>query len=311
MATTVTAPVGNSIALAQLYLPMLDEIYKVESRSAILDTAVDRVQFVNANTVNIYTIDAKGMGNYSRNAGFVPGDVDGAWHSYALSTDRGRSYMVDTLDNEESMNMAFGGLLSTVERQHIVPEIDAYRFATYAYGAAAANKTSADLSTGSAAVAAIDAATVALDNAEVPYEGRILFVSPATYGLIKAGVTRMVMNRDDNVDYNVAMYNDMRVITVPQPRFVSAITLANPSDHDGAGGYSAASGAYNLNFMIIHPSAVLQVMKHYVTRIFSPEQNPEADAWLLQPRFVHGAWVKSQKTNGIYVHTAGSAIPSN
>ena len=63
--------------------------------------------------------------------------------------------------------------------------------------------------------------------------------------------------------------------------------------------------------MILHPSAVLQVMKHYVTRIFSPEQNQEADAWLLQPRYAHGAWVKSQKTNGIYVHTAGSAIPSN
>lgn len=311
MATTVTAPVGNSIALAQRYLPMLDEIYKVESRSAVLDTAADRVQFVNANTVNIYTIDAKAMGNYSRNVGFVPGNVDGSWQSYALSTDRGRSYMVDTLDNEESMNMAFGGLLSVVERQHIVPEIDAYRFATYAYGAAAANKTSADLSTGAGAVAAVDAATVALDNAEVPYEGRILFVSPATYGLIKAGITRMTMNRDRDVDYNVEMYNSMRVITVPQPRFVTAITLANPSAASDAGGYSAAAGAHNINFMIIHPSAVLQVMKHYVTRIFSPEQNQEAEAWLLQPRFVHGAWVKSQKTNGIYVHTAGSAIPSN
>ena len=28
MATTVTAPVGNSISLASKYLPILDEIYK-------------------------------------------------------------------------------------------------------------------------------------------------------------------------------------------------------------------------------------------------------------------------------------------
>ena len=311
MATTVTAPVGNSIALAAKYLPLQDEIYTSESKTAILDTAADRVEFTGANTVNIYTIDAKGMGNYSRNAGFVPGDVSGAWHSYALETDRGRSYMVDALDNEESMNMAFGGLLSVVERQHIIPEIDAYRFAKYAYGAAAANKISADLSTGSGAVGAIDTATAAMDNDEVPYEGRILFVNPNMYKLIKSGITRMVMNGDKNVNYNVDMYNDMRVITVPQKRFVTAITLANPSDHDDNGGYAPAAGAYNINFMIIHPSAVLQVMKHYVTRIFSPAQNQEADAWKLQPRFSHGAWVKSQKTNGIYVHTAGSAIPSN
>lgn len=311
MATTVTAPVGNSIALAAKYLPLQDEIYTSESKTAILDTAADRVEFTGANTVNIYTIDAKGMGNYSRNAGFVPGDVAGAWHSYALETDRGRSYMVDALDNEESMNMAFGGLLSVVERQHIIPELDAYRFAKYAYGAAAANKISADLSTGSGAMDAIDTATAQMDNDEVPYEGRILFVNPNMYKLIKSGIVRMTMNGERNVNYNVDMYNDMRVITVPQKRFVTAITLLAPSDHDDEGGYTPAAGAYNLNFMIIHPSAVLQVMKHRVTRVFSPAQNQEADAWKLQPRFSHGAWVKSQKTNGIYVHTAGSAIPSN
>lgn len=311
MATTVTAPVANDIELAARYLPLQDEIYTSESRSAILDTASDYVQFVNADTVNIYTIDAKGMGNYNRNAGFVPGDVAGFWTPYQLQTDRGRSYMVDVLDNEESMNMAFGGLLSVVERQHIIPELDAYRFATYANGAAAANQISADLSTGAGAVAAIDDATAQMDDDEVPYEGRILFVAPSTYKLIKSGITRMVMNGDRNINSNIEVYNDMRVITVPQKRFVSAITLLDPQDHDDNGGYTPAAGAYNLNFMVIHPSAILQVMKHRVTRIFAPSQNTQADAYLLQPRYSHGAWVKSQKTNGIYVHAAGSAIPSN
>ena len=39
MATTMTAPVNNSIALAQKYLPILDEIYKEGSKTSILDTA--------------------------------------------------------------------------------------------------------------------------------------------------------------------------------------------------------------------------------------------------------------------------------
>ena len=305
MATTVTAPVGNSIALAQRYLPMLDEVYKAESKTAILDTVSERVEFTGANTVNIYTLSPVGMGNYSRNAGFVPGDVTGSWQNYVLNTDRGRSYMVDALDNEESLGMAFGGLLGEVERQHVIPEVDAFRFAAYATGAHSDNKTRAVLSTGSGAIAAIDAATVALDNAEVPYEGRILFVSPTIYDLIKSGVTRFIENRDRNVDYNVAMYNDMRVITVPQGRFNTAISLAAPTDHDGAGGYSKEG--YQINFMIIHPSAIIQVMKHYVPRIFSPEVNQEADAWKLNMRYAHGAWVLSQKTKGIYVHTNTTA----
>ena len=304
MATTVTAPVTNSIALAQRYLPMLDELYKANSRTAILDTVSERVSFVGASAVNIYNVDPVGMGNYSRNAGYVPGDVDGTWATYTLNTDRGRSYMVDALDNEESMGMAFGGLLSEVERQWIVPEVDAFRFASFAAGASSATQASAAISSGSAAIAAIDAATVALDNQEVPYEGRILFVSPSMYGYIKAGVTRMVMNRDDNVNYNVAMYNGMQVITVPQTRFVTAIDLAAPTAASAAGGYTKASTAKDINFMIIHPTAVLQVMKHYVPRIFSPAVNQEADAYKLNIRFAHGAWVLTHKSNGIYLHTS-------
>lgn len=304
MATTVVAPAANQIGLAELYLPLLDEAYKAESKSAVLDTLSDYVRFTDGNTVNILNIDPVGMANYDRNAGYVPGDVTGTWQPYVLETDRGRSYQVDFLDNEQAMGLVVPNLLGTVERQHIIPEVDAYRFAQYASGAAAGNVVTETLSAGAATIASIDGATEALDNAEVPYEGRVLFVSPATYRLIKSGITRMVMNRDRDVDYNVEMYNDMRVITVPQPRFQTAITLNNPTTSSGAGGFAPASGASAINYMIIHPSAVLQVMQHYAPRLFSPEQNIEADAWRVQPRYCHGAWVKTHKTNGIFVSHA-------
>ena len=299
MATTVVAPASNSIAYAAKFLPLLDEQYRAESKTSILDTLSDYVRFTGANTVNIFNIDPVGMANYDRNAGYVPGDVTGTWQSYVLETDRGRSYQVDYMDNDQAMNLVVPNLLATVERQHIIPEVDAYRFAQYAGGAAAGNVTTETLSTGAGAVASIDGATEALDEAEVPYEGRILFVNPATYKLIKSGITRMVMNRDRDVNYNVDMYNDMRVITVPSARFNTSITLNAPTAHDGAGGYTA-SGA-TINYMIVHPSAILQVMEHYAPRVFSPEQNIEAEAWRVQPRYVHGAWVKAHKTNGIYV----------
>ena len=302
MATTVVAPAANAISYAELYLPLLDEAYKAESKSAVLDTLSEYVRFTGGNTVNIFNINPVGMGNYDRNAGYVPGDVTGTWQPYVLETDRGRSYQVDFLDNEQAMGLVVPNLLATVERQHIIPEVDAYRFAAYAGGAASGNVVTETLSAGAATIASIDGATEALDNAEVPYEGRILFVSPGTYRLIKSGITRMVMNRDDNVNYNVEMYNDMRVITVPQPRFSTAITLANPTTSNGAGGYTASGD--DINYMIIHPSAVLQVMQHYAPRMFSPEQNIEADAWRVQPRYCHGAWVKAHKTNGIYVSHA-------
>lgn len=302
MATTVVAPTSNVIALAESFVPFVDEAYKTDSKSAILDTANQFVRFIGADTVNIYNLNPVGMANYDRNAGFVPGDVTGTWHPYALETDRGRSYQVDVLDNDETLGLTMGYLLNTVERQHIIPEVDAYRFAQYAAGADAGNVVTETLSAGAATVASIDTASVALDNAEVPYEGRILFVSPATYGLLKGGITRMIMNDERDVNYGVDMYNDMRVIRVPQGRFNTQITLNAPTASNGAGGFTASGD--NINYMIVHPSAVLQVMKHYAARVFSPEQNIEADAWRVQPRFAHGAWVLAHKKNGIYVSHA-------
>lgn len=304
MATTVVAPTANAISYAEKYLPLLDEAYKAESKTAVLDTLTEFVQFTGANTVNIFNLDPVGMANYDRNAGFVPGDVTGTWQPYVLETDRGRSYQVDYLDNDQAMNLIVPNLLSTVERQHIIPEVDAYRFAQYAGGADSANIVTETLSAGAATVSSIENATAALDNAEVPYEGRILFVNPSTYRLLKDGITRMVMNRDRDVNYNVEMYNDMRIITVPQPRFQTAIDLLAPTTSSGAGGFAPASGAAAINYMIVHPTAVLQVMAHYAPRFFAPEQNIEADAWRIQPRFAHGAWVKAHKTNGIYVSHA-------
>lgn len=302
MATTVVAPAANSISYAQKYLPLLDEAYRADSKTSILDTASDYVRFTGANTVNIFNIDPVGMANYDRDAGYVPGDVTGTWQPYVLETDRGRSYQVDFLDNDQAMNLVVPNLLATVERQHIIPEVDAYRFAQYASGAAVGNVVTETLSAGAGTVASIDLATAALDDAEVPYEGRILFVNPTTYRFLKGGITRMVMNRERDVDYNVEMYNDMRVVTVPSGRFNTAITLNAPTTSSGAGGYTATGDT--INYMIVHPSAILQVMEHYAPRVFSPEQNIEADAWRVQPRFAHGAWVKTHKTNGIYVSHA-------
>lgn len=301
MATTVTPAISNSIGLAAEYLPLLDEIYKAESKTAILDTAQDRVRWdQTTGSFYMFETDMVGLGDYSRNGGFVRGDVTASWRQYTPQYDRARQFVVDRLDDQQSMGLAFGTLAGEFMRLKVTPEVDAIRFRDYSKNAADSMKTAESISTGSGAVAAIDLGTEKLDDAEVPYEGRILFVNPAMYRLIKAGITRMVMNDENDINYNIEMYNDMRVITVPSGRFNTAITLAQPDAHDGAGGYTATGST--INFMIVHPSAIMQSTVLYSPRIFSPEVFQEANAWAYDFRLAHGAWVKHQKTNGIYVN---------
>ena len=301
MATTVAPTIANSIGLAAEYLPLLDEIYKAESKTAILDTAQDRVRWSDdTHSFYLFETDMVGLGDYSRNDGYVRGDVTAFWRQYTPQFDRARQFLVDRLDQAESMGMAFGTLAGEFMRTKVIPENDAVRFAAYAAGADNSMKTAESISTSAAAVAAIDTATEKLDDAEVPYEGRVLFVNPAMYRLIKGGISRMVMNGEGDINYNVDFYNDMRVITVPSGRFNTVCTLAQPTAHDGAGGYTAAGST--INFLVIHPTAVMQVMKLANPRIFSPEVVQQADAWQYDFREYHGVWVKHQKKNGIYVN---------
>ena len=303
MATTVNPAIANSIGLTSRYLPILDEIYKAESKSAILDTAQERVRWSNEyHTFYLFETDMVGNADYSRNGGFVRGDVTAGWRAYAPQWDRGRQFVVDRLDNAESAGMAFGTLAGEYMRLKAIPEKDALRFSTYANGAYSGNQATESLTSSADVIGALDTATETLDNAEVPYEGRILFVNPTIYKLFKGGITRYTMNGEGGIDYNIEMYNDMRVITVPSGRFNTEITLAQPSAHDDAGGYTATGST--INFMIIHPSAVMQATQFSEPRTFSPEVNQQAQGWMWDFRDYHGAWVKNQKKNGIYVSAA-------
>lgn len=313
MATTVTAPVNNNISLASRYLPILDEIYERGALTSVLDTVSDRVRWIGAKTVNLFNINMVGLADYSRNNGFVSGDTNGAWEPYTINVDRGRSYMVDVMDNDESVGMAFGALVGEAERTQIVPEVDAYRFAKYA-SAAGLKATPVTVSDSTNVADLIDAAEAEMNNAQVPYEGRILFVNPTAYKQLRKNITRMVLNGDKNVNNNIEMYNDMRIVQVPQSRFNTAVTLNTAANSSALGGYTLAG--VPINFMIIHPSAILQVVKHVVPRVFSPEVNQEADAWKFDYRIYHDCWAQENKVNGIYLcasapATAMSASPTS
>lgn len=301
MATTVVMPPSNTINLAEKFVPRLDEVYKRGSLTAVLDTPADQVLWTGAKTVNLFNFTPAGMANYDRDAGFVMGNVTAAWEPHTLQIDRGRAVQVDLMDNEETLGMTLSSILSETERGEVIPEVDAYRFAKYA-GTTGVDGTTGTISATTNVADLVDAAGMSMDENEVPYEGRILFISPSAYQGLRKNIERRIINSENNVNTNVEFYNDMQVIRVPAARFNTAITLNAPTTAAGVGGYTATGSA--INFMIVHPSAVMQVLKHRLVRVFNPEQNIEADAYRVNFRFYHDTFVKTNKVKGIYVHSA-------
>mgnify|MGYP001454316501 FL=1 len=123
---------ANSITLVKQFVKMLDEAYKLASLTSDLDGASELVrQGANANELIIPKLSMSGLGDYSRNGGYVAGDVTLTNETVKCNFDRGRLFTVDALDNQESAYIAFGRLAGEFIRTKVVPELDAFRFATY------------------------------------------------------------------------------------------------------------------------------------------------------------------------------------
>lgn len=267
-----------------------------------MDAKIKPVNFAGANVVSVFKTNPIGLGTYSRVSGYKAGQVVGAWETLTLATERGRAFVIDRMDDEETLGMAFGTLASEFIRTEVAPEVDAYRFSKYA-STASINGTAADLDANSI-VAAIDTAKFELDKDEVPSEGRILYISDQCLNYLEGKVSRFLGN-ENAVDKRVMRYSGMDVIMVPQTRFYTSVDLNAGSDVD-AGGYSKSAGAKDINFMVIHPSAVLQVVKHAALKVFTPEENQTTDGWLIQYRIYHDAFVYANKLDGVYLHKKAS-----
>ena len=295
---------ANSIALAEKFLPILDEIYKRESLTARLDAKTKPVEFGGVNEIKIFKTSVVGLGDYSRATGYPAGDVTASWETIALTQERGRAFAIDRMDDEETLGMAFGKLAGEFIRTQVVPEVDAYRFSKWAGTANVSTTAAAALANAAATLAAIDVASGTLDDDEVPQEGRLLFIAQPQYRQLTAAVTRSLENQS-TYDRRLRQLDEMTIIPVPQGRFYTAITT-NAGALSNQGGYTKGAAATNLNFILMHPTAVEQATKLANLKIFSPEENQLTDSWLFQYRLYHDAWVYDNKVDGVYIHKSNA-----
>lgn len=293
---------ANAITLAKIFVPILDKVYKNASLTSVLDGNPELVrQGANYNELIIPKISMQGLGDYSRNGGYVNGDVTLTNETVKCNFDRGRMFSVDNMDNQESVGIAFGQLGSEFLRTKVGPELDAFRFASYA-GTTGISKISAGatLADGAAVIAALRAGVNKMDEDEVDANNRYLFITPTLYGMI----------RDlDTTKSKEVLEGFAGVVKVPQSRFYTAIDQYDgTTSGEEAGGYvkDSTSGC-DINFMIIEKSAVIQFEKHVAPKIITPEQNQNADAYKFGYRNVGIADVYENKTAGIYLHYKAKA----
>ena len=284
---------ANNITLFKKYVPLLDEVYKNAALTSVLDSDASLAQAgANANEIVIPKIDMDGLGDYDRNSGYTNGDVTLTNETVKFNYERGRMFSVDAMDDEETAGIAYGKLASEFIRTKVAPEGDAFRFATYS-GVEGISSASGSLADGSAVITALRAAINKMDEDEVPYEQRYLFITPTLKGMIEDL---------DTTKSREVLARFAQVIAVPQTRFYTAIDLLSGKDGEAKGGYTKAAAGKDINFLVVHKEAVMQYNKHIAPKVVSPEANQDADAWKFGYRKYGLADVYENKVAGIYLH---------
>lgn len=275
---------ANSFALAQNYLAdpsNLNAVYKAASLT--VDLEAPKVEFAGANVVKLPKISfGAGLGDYSRATGFVALDSVLAWDTYTLAKDQGNKLPIDVMDLEESKQSE--GIIKFVNeyvRQVVVPAIDTYRFGKLVAGA---GTTKALTLTADNIVDELLTADATLTENEVPTEGRIIYMSAAKLQLLQSSsdISKYISygTYTGNIDNRVVTFNGARVVIVPQGRLGT-----------------------NTQFLMVHPSAVMGVVKHNPSYIVPRGQHTDGDFDVAMYRIYHDMFVVANKTKGVYLQT--------
>ncbi len=272
-----------SIELVTKYLPYVDEIFTQESKKSLLTN--QDFSFDGAHTVKIYMISTSEMNDYGRNGasggnwsryGAVK-DLDATTQTLPLKKDRSFTFVVDALDENETVKALTGAsALARQIREVVIPEIDTYTFSVMVDGAG--HKPAAVALTSDNIYDEIVKASAALDDALVPETGRVLTVTPAVY---------LLMKKCKDITMETEIGNDMRLRGVIA-NIDGAVTLK----------IAAARLPENFGFMLAHPCATVAPTKleDYNTHVNPPGIN----GTLVEGRIVYDAFVLKNKAKAIY-----------
>lgn len=284
----------NNIELSTVYLPLLDEVYKKEVKTSVLDGDQATIKKGQNGEIKVAKLDMDGLGDFDRNSGYTEGTSKLTWETIKYDKERSQKLKVDRLDNEESLGIAVAKLSSEFLRTKVAPETDAARIAKIA-SVEGVTKKEETITTGDEMYKALRAGTNKMDEDEVSTENRILFITPTGKALI-----------DDLETYKSksVMSRFSQVIEVPQTRMYTAITLNTGEENYG---YKKAEGATDINFMIVERSAAVTAMDQFI-KYFSPDEDQNGDSHVFPYRNYNlYGHVYENKLAGVYVSHKSAA----
>lgn len=253
-------------ALAQAYPYVL---HFAALRSTENDT---RYKWTGANTIQIPTLKTTGRVDGDRDTiGTAKRNYDNEWEAKMLSNHRKWSTLVHPMDIDETNQVAsISNITKVFNEEQKFPEMDAYLVSkVYADWTAAGGTADTTVITVENALTVFDSYMEAMDEANVPATGRILYVTPTMKGIFQRAkeMSRFIQNGESAINRAVRSLDDVQLEAVPSALMKTA--------YDFTEGYKAGVGAKQIHMMLIHPSAVITPEKYSFAQLDAPSAGSE------------------------------------
>lgn len=283
----------------------LQQKYTRELTSYDLEQSNPGVKFINAQTIKLPRMTVSGYKDHNRgNMGFNTGSITNDWEPKKLEHDRDIEFAIDPMDiDETNLVLEVANIQNVFETEQAIPEKDSYRYSKlYTEAVAYAAKGSVvddTILTETNILDWFDDQMEKMDDAGVPSEGRILYVTPAINKLLKnaEGLTRNidVNNNNGKIDRRVYSLDDVNIVKVPSARM--------KTKYDFTDGCVPAEDAKQINIILIHPSCQVTRSKYAYMKLFTPGSDSRtADKYVYQNRSYGDTFLIENKASGIAIN---------
>lgn len=290
---------------AETFTDLLQQKYSKELCSDALSQSNQQVKFLNAQTIKLPRMTVSGYKDHTRTPGFNAGSLTNDWEPKKLEHDRDIEFFVDPMDiDETNLTLSVANIQNTFETEQAIPEKDCYRFSKlHSELTAFSGRIDTTVITSANFLEAFDTEMSYMDEAGVPEEGRILYVTPTLKKIIKEaeGLQRVLsVSAPNSINRNVHSLDDVTIKMVPAARM--------KTKYDFTDGCQMATDAKQINWILIHTSCVVARDKYSYIKLFTPGTDSRtADGYLYQNRCYGDLFLLEKKVDGCSMNVEAGA----
>ena len=245
----------------------------------------NRYRWVNAKTIEIPSISTTGRIDANRDTvAFAQRNYENAWETKTLTNQRKWSTLVHPMDIDQSNMVAtIANITKVFNEEQKFPEMDAYTISKIyhdwttsitgdsSHGAYTGKTANTTALTTTSDLGVFDQLMLNMDNARVPANGRILYVTHEVKTMLKNAqidanntLSRniSVESGPNAIDRRVSRLDEVQVIGVPSTLMKTLYTFTS--------GWAVNSSAKQINMFLVHPLAVITPVSYTFANLSAP-----------------------------------------